>query len=207
MQRLQRLKALVDATFLTYSALRETALYALHDARLPWWPASLDGKHHCHAGGLLRHIEEVATIGLSMIGCNEALGLPVVDRQHFLVAVLFHDFGKLWDYEPVFSEGVGFDGRGSIVGWKASRHKRRTHHISRSNMEWSNIAAVRGVTPEVFDEISHAILAHHGRREWGSPVAPDTALAWILHLSDSASARQDEIARGVDHLQQRQSNQ
>ena len=39
------------------------------------------------------------------------------------------------------------------------------------------------------DEVLHAILSHHGRREYGSPVSPSTRIAWLLHLCDSISAR------------------
>jgi 23S rRNA maturation-related 3'-5' exoribonuclease YhaM len=39
------------------------------------------------------------------------------------------------------------------------------------------------------DEVTHAILSHHGQREWGSPVRPATKLAWILHTCDMMSAR------------------
>jgi 3'-5' exoribonuclease len=37
--------------------------------------------------------------------------------------------------------------------------------------------------------IEHAILAHHGRQEWGSPVEPVTAEAYILHYADMLSVR------------------
>jgi 23S rRNA maturation-related 3'-5' exoribonuclease YhaM len=40
--------------------------------------------------------------------------------------------------------------------------------------------------------ITHNILSHHGMREWGSPVAPATKEAWILHLCDNMSARLDD---------------
>jgi 23S rRNA maturation-related 3'-5' exoribonuclease YhaM len=39
------------------------------------------------------------------------------------------------------------------------------------------------------DSVLHAILAHHGRREAGSPVAPKSRIAWLVHLSDQISAR------------------
>jgi 3'-5' exoribonuclease len=42
------------------------------------------------------------------------------------------------------------------------------------------------------NNVLHNILAHHGQRAWGSPVAPATKEAWILHLADNLSARLDD---------------
>jgi 23S rRNA maturation-related 3'-5' exoribonuclease YhaM len=43
-------------------------------------------------------------------------------------------------------------------------------------------------------------MAHHGRREWGSPVSPATPTAQLLHQSDMTSARMNDIVRGVTSL-------
>ena len=37
------------------------------------------------------------------------------------------------------------------------------------------------------------ILSHHGKKEWGSPIEPQSQGAWILHLADMMSARVDEL--------------
>jgi 23S rRNA maturation-related 3'-5' exoribonuclease YhaM len=49
------------------------------------------------------------------------------------------------------------------------------------------------------DKVLHCILAHHGCRAWGSPVAPSTREAWLVHLADAISARADDCDR-VDML-------
>ena len=79
--------------------------------------------------------------------------------------------------------------------WKETKHKRLIHHISRSAIEWSNSFDVEWeweYKEKYHDEVLHAILAHHGCREWGSPVAPYSKVAWLLHLSDSMSARMND---------------
>jgi hypothetical protein len=38
--------------------------------------------------------------------------------------------------------------------------------------------------------IVHCMLAHHGRKEWSSPVEPATNEAWILHAADMTSSRE-----------------
>lgn len=47
------------------------------------------------------------------------------------------------------------------------------------------------------DALLHAILAHHGRKEWGAPVEPATLEAWLVHLADLAEARLWEWSGGV----------
>jgi 3'-5' exoribonuclease len=37
------------------------------------------------------------------------------------------------------------------------------------------------------------MLAHHGRKEWGSPVEPATNEAWILHAADMMSSREGAL--------------
>lgn len=81
-------------------------------------------------------------------------------------------------------------------GWCAVDHKNKIHHITRSAIVW-NSASERLQSCER-DEVTHAILAHHGRREWGSPVIPQTRMAWLLHLCDGISARIDDCVKSPE---------
>jgi len=47
------------------------------------------------------------------------------------------------------------------------------------------------VDAQYHDAVLHCILSHHGRREWGSAVAPSSREAWLVHLADMKSARMD----------------
>jgi 23S rRNA maturation-related 3'-5' exoribonuclease YhaM len=53
--------------------------------------------------------------------------------------------------------------------------------------------AETGLFKDIEDEVLHAILAHHGFQEFGSPVQPNSKVAWLLHLCDSISARMDDV--------------
>lgn len=52
-------------------------------------------------------------------------------------------------------------------------------------------------SPERLERLTHAILAHHGRKEWGAPVEPHTAEAWLVHLADYAESHLDAWAAGA----------
>lgn len=191
-------------------AMWDCATVVLDQSRLPVWVGALGDKHHCEIGGLVQHIEEVWRIAKAMTAVTNPVAYSGenINIQTLFLAVLFHDFGKLWDYEPILNLNCeGIDPyrneewlKHRIIGWRGTPHKRRINHVSRSNMQWIAAANEYRIDGEIVDDISHAILSHHGCREWGSPVSPNTPMAWVLHLADMASARLDECARGVDHL-------
>lgn len=141
-----------------------------------WSGSPAEGMHHYGDGGLLQHTTEVVELAMRtndyFISCGKG-----VAKQPLFLAALFHDIGKLWDYEKI--NGV----------WGAVEHKEKIYHICRSALVWHD--AVKGIRgyEGIEDEVLHAILAHHGRLEWKSPVVPKTRTAWILHLSDNLSAK------------------
>lgn len=149
----------------------------LNDERFSIWSGSSNpNTHHYGQGGLLKHTTEVIELCLTN---NKVLNCGV-DERHLFLAALFHDSGKMWDYECV--KGV----------WQSTRHKHRIHHLPRSAINWCRAIDQTNTFRDAEDIILHAILSHHGKKEFRSPVEPQTKLAWLLHLSDSLSARIDE---------------
>lgn len=160
----------------------------LDDPRFAVWPASAKpGSHHYKDGGLVEHTCEVAELCLLTNGYYKAVrpDKAVEERDAFLAA-LFHDSGKMHDYRQTGDPAAP---------WGGTDHKRRIHHVSRSGLIWNEAAGLYAADDGSAlnkDDVWHAILSHHGRREWGSPVAPATRLAWLLHLCDGISARLDD---------------
>jgi 3'-5' exoribonuclease len=170
----------------------------LNDERFPIWSGS--GKpmqHHYGKGGLAIHTAEVVKLCLAN---NESLGdFPMIDARQMFLAAFFHDVGKMWDYAPDDNPKLE---NPDYQNWVGTSHKRHIHHISRSALVWQeSITAYckkylngkpKWLTDTYIDEVLHAILAHHGLRQWGSPVMPNTRLAWMLHLCDGISARMND---------------
>lgn len=145
-----------------------------------WSGSGSSDKHHYGEGGLIQHTYEVVSLCL----LNSAFFPQYrIDDCKLFLAALFHDVGKLWDYEAKWA-----DDRGAPLSFVKARHSRVVHHIARSALVWAD-AKVKFGFKDDGDEVLHAILSHHGAREWGSPVSPCSRLAWLLHLSDSMSAR------------------
>ena len=147
------------------------------------WPAAIS-HHHAYEGGLIAHTLEVAYIAL-----NTAAKFPQVNRDVLLAAALWHDWGKTLEYQ--------------IEDWSHSGASERPRHLTRNNdaTGWNvwtyNRAASTHIATSAIEfskhcdnaAVVHAILAHHGPvREWGSPEAPRTLEALILHQADMLSA-------------------
>lgn len=133
--------------------------------------------HHYGKGGLKQHTYEVINLCFTYA---KQVG-DKVDRKVLFLAALYHDIGKIWDYEERDGE------------WYSVDHKKEIHHVSRSALVWHE-TCIKYPNPYA-DEVLHCILSHHGRQEWGSPVAPRTKEAWLLHLCDAISARMDDCER------------
>ena len=140
------------------------------------WPASATpGRHHGREGGLLRHTREVAELALATL---EVLGAEYAEKRLVFLAALFHDFAKTRTY--VRAEGGG---------WAKGPEDKAVGHVVGSAMMWDLLARESHFPDDERMRVLHLILAHHGRKEWGSPVEPADRLAWALHLADMASAR------------------
>lgn len=151
------------------------ALNLMFDLKTP----AASKHHHNYEYGLIIHTAEVyqnmcfMQSGLGTSSVRFGLKLPSPSREMTLICALFHDLAKTKEYEIVNGEIVVtpyYSQIGHIVG---------STHMLKDYM---------GDTP-VAEEIIHAMLAHHGQKAWGSPVEPQTPLAWILHLADMMSAK------------------
>ena len=157
----------------------------LDDSRFPKWSgSSVQRQHHYGLGGLATHVEDVANLCILNNAYFNSFGKGCNDKDLFLAAI-FHDAGKMWDYLP----------KKEYTEWYSSPHKRNIHHICKSTIVWHDAAIKFNISEERHDIILHAILSHHGQREWGSPVGPNSRLAYILHYCDSLSARVDDVMK------------
>ena len=180
--------------------VRKISNFLLNDLRFPLWSgSSKELQHHYGTGGLIIHVSEVVDMCLTM----REKWYPEVNGQVLFLSALMHDWGKLWDYEPVSYTGGPAKEITPATKWQGTAHKRHIHHISRSALEWAKAVALSGECKDIEDEVSHAILSHHGQRQWGSPVAPNTHVAWLLHCCDVISARMNDCGK-FDRISTRQ---
>ena len=173
-----RLRSLIDS--IHSQPLRETCRTLLTDAAFLKAPAAAK-MHHAYTGGLVAHTVEVAEIALRMAVSLKGGILPEVNHDILLTAALWHDYCKIHEYTEVNGEWIH----------STDNYNRRIGHITGSVLAFlvRAEAGCNNITQPTLDAITHAMLAHHGPvREWGSPVAPQTIEALILHQADMLSA-------------------
>lgn len=161
----------------------------LDDAQFARWPGSSSG-HHCHVGGLVLHTAEVMQSARSMYMDSLNFGKKHLNWNFLATGVIWHDYGKLQDYEPNPHFGPGEDDPKlrRDLPFRGTAHRDLIRHLPRSYAEFIKCANGKIYDNEI-DPIAHMILAHHGRREWGAAVEPATPEAWALHLADMVSVR------------------
>lgn len=159
---------------------------------------SIQNRHHYGEGGLLRHTAEVAQ--LCMLNHGEVVRDDWVQpgqlsKRALWLAAVTHDWAKVHDYSPhrkvvaAYGDTVAYGN----TTWEKTPHHRLIHHVSRSAILWSQAVAETNLCRDIEEEVTHAILAHHGTH--GSAMMPKTRVAWMLHLCDQISARMDDADR------------
>jgi len=166
-----------------------------------WSGSSKVSQHHYGKHGLLDHTYDV--VNLCQMMSTYYLSRHKVNEVVVFLGALFHDFGKIYDYEPLDDE---------MTTWGSTDRKRLIHHVSRSSVEWTfactnatdqwssaewKFACSKSEAPEkctetLFESVLHVILCHHGQRLAGSPVAPKSREAWLVHQCDGISARMND---------------
>jgi 3'-5' exoribonuclease len=140
------------------------------------WPAAWQ-RHGAVRHGLLAHSLRVVTLAHALADSYASVGLPY-DADLVTAAGLLHDLGKLRTLPE-------------IAGGALPESAAACDHVTRGIMMLHEGAwrAEPVVEAECLERLTHTILAHHGRKEWGAPVEPQTVEAWLLHLADLAESR------------------
>lgn len=132
--------------------------------------------HHAFPGGLLNHTWQMLHMFEGLYPC---LPYDDVKPERVILATMFHDYGKVYEYnkEGETQEAMYLLGHIYISAYKL--------HDELKKAEVDEHEAQR---------IVHCILAHHGQREYGSPVLPCMQEAVIINYLDNLSAKTDAIS-------------
>jgi 3'-5' exoribonuclease len=161
------------------SALLQNCLTPEVIARFRRWPAAMK-VHGAVVGGLLEHTVNVATIAehlAQLYPCNQNL---------VLAGALLHDIGKLEE----LSEQIGAD--------YTPKGHRMGHIVLGMQYIEEQAQQITSLDKEVLEDLLHIILAHHGTKEFGSPICPATIEALLVHQADTAEAK---LTGFLDHCE------
>jgi len=137
------------------------------------YPAAA-GVHHAYPGGLVNHTHQMLHMLEGLYPC-----LPYeIKVERCILAILFHDYGKVYEYNTQGEVQPDM----YLLG-----------HIYIGAHKLQNVLEDRGVDEEEIKRIVHCVLAHHGTREFGSPVLPCIQEASIVSYLDNISAKTDTM--------------
>lgn len=157
-----------------------------HDDLLRKMPAA-QKMHHDYTGGLLEHVWSMSRVGALLVehygDYYDSLN-PPLDKGLVLAAIILHDIGKLRElkYHPVEAR---YTKEGQLVG----------HILMGRDLVRETARTIDGFPEETLLLLEHAILAHHGRREFGAPVLPQTFEALLVSFIDDLDAKMNIVAR------------
>ena len=109
--------------------------------------------------------------------------IPQANLEVLVTAAIFHDYMKIREYTPQYM-GSSLGGQNIPI---KTPYRQLVRHVAGSHAEF--LKAISGtLVPEgIVIAIEHAMLAHHGKYEHGSPIEPQLIEAYILHYADNFS--------------------
>lgn len=138
-------------------------------------PASIQ-LHSAAVGGLLRHTLNVAQTCIAVTELH-----PQLDRDLVVAGALLHDIGKIPSFRVTSNINQTQDG--NLIG-----------HVILGDQELlSHIRQIRDFPGQLTSKLRHILLAHHGKKEWGSPVEPMFPEALLVHEADDLDAKLDNM--------------
>jgi 3'-5' exoribonuclease len=144
------------------------------------------GIHHCYTGGLLEHVwsmTRIASFLADHYGKYYDKLNPPLNKGLVIAATVLHDIGKVRElaYHPVATK---YTTEGRLIG----------HILMGRDMIRDAARKIEDFPEELLMNLEHAILAHHGRKEFGSPVLPQTMEALLVSYVDDLDSKMNVMA-------------
>lgn len=149
--------------------------------------SSAKAVHHVGIGGNAMHTIEVTRIATMTAMTIQSFNDRLLCIDLILAGALLHDIGKLFTYKV----------NGPVVEVTEPGHL--LDHIT------LGILIIRSAVEklgreyiDVGDLLIHIIASHHGQLEYGSPVTPKFAEAYLVNMADGISASLDTLYAAND---------
>lgn len=137
--------------------------------------------HHASVGGLLLHTISVTKL-CEFIFNSYNKGKNIINRDLLFCGAILHDIGKTDSYSVETSIDINEEEENLIS------------HISLGyGMVLMKIEKIKDFPENLKREILHIILSHHGFKEYGSPIEPQTLEAIIVYNADKFDADIDHF--------------
>ncbi len=138
------------------------------------WPAAVSN-HHAYANGLAEHSVSVADCAKGQAEALARSGYDV-DVDMAVAGALLHDIGKLRAYKMNTMPEITLEG--AVID-----------HVALGYTMFEKLCGKYPLDEKLKLQLAHIIISHHGLREYGSPVVPETAEAMIVSAADELDFR------------------
>jgi len=132
--------------------------------------------HHAYIGGLLEH-----TLSMTLLAEKLAGHYSGIDMDLLFAGILFHDVGKIREFE--YQYRIDYTDEGRLL----------SHIVIGLEMLEDKIRAIEGFPDHTAVLLKHLVVSHHGTREFGSPELPKTIEAVLLNYIDEIDSKVNGI--------------
>jgi len=141
--------------------------------------------HHNYIGGNLEH-----SVGVIRLCKNICEMYPGINKDLVVLGAILHDVGKLKEYD--YTAAVDKTDEGYLIGHIVIGERWIRKKISEMRENGKDFSS------KLETHISHMILSHHGRYEFGSPRMPKTIEACVLHQADLMDSQVKNFIQKID---------
>lgn len=145
--------------------------------------------HHAYRGGFLEHVLSVTKTALYLAEkyrdyyptISPPLSLDLV-----VAGAVLHDIGKLRELSAQ-PHGADYTAAGQLIG----------HILMGRDIVREYAVQFEQLDPETLLRLEHMIVSHQNLPEWGSPIAPHTPEALLVHYADDIDAKFQMMAMAL----------
>ncbi len=159
-----------------------------HAAAISRMPAATRN-HHAFIGGFVEHVLSVTKTAIFLADkyCNLYPEMrPPLSKSLVVAGAILHDIGKLREL-AVAPQGAEYTAEGRLVG----------HILLGRDIVRDAAATIPELAAETRLRLEHLIIAHQNLPEWGSPIAPHTPEALLVHYADDIDAKFQMMAAAL----------
>ncbi|MFQ5730886.1 MAG: 3'-5' exoribonuclease YhaM family protein [Planctomycetaceae bacterium] len=142
--------------------------------------------HHAFIGGYIEHVLSVTKTALFLAEKYRELYpdmQPPLSKPLVVAGAILHDVGKLKEL-TIAPQGAEYTAEGRLVG----------HILLGRDIVREAAREVPELDAETLLRLEHIIIAHQNLPEWGSPIAPHTPEALLVHYADDVDAKFQMVA-------------
>lgn len=140
-------------------------------------PASM-ARHQNYIGGLVEHSLHMAEICMKIKEVH-----PSLDLDLLIFGAIFHDIGKIREFRVATSIDISQEGM------------LRGHTVIGDQMVMEKIREIPNFPEILRNMVSHIMLSHHGKTEFGAPKEPQFPEAFVIHALDELDAQVDQLIK------------